>query len=110
MRRYAFVEQHSEEDCGAAWQAMIVQHYGKKVSLHPPCPPAGKLRRGEWRRGSQWCHEPFRRLAALVGGGKGSQGAASSSGAAGVGPRPGSLLPGSALRGRRCFGRGGAAS
>ncbi len=33
MRRYAFVEQHSEEDCGAACLAMIARHYGKKVSL-----------------------------------------------------------------------------
>lgn len=33
MGRYAFVEQHSEEDCGAACVAMIARHYGKKVSL-----------------------------------------------------------------------------
>lgn len=33
MRRYAFVEQHSEEDCGAACLAIVARHYGKKVSL-----------------------------------------------------------------------------
>lgn len=33
MRSYAFVEQHSEEDCGAACLATIARHYGKKVSL-----------------------------------------------------------------------------
>jgi ABC-type bacteriocin/lantibiotic exporter with double-glycine peptidase domain len=33
MRRYAFVEQQSEEDCGAACVAMVARHFGKKVSL-----------------------------------------------------------------------------
>ena len=33
MRRYAFVEQHSEEDCGAACVATVARHYGKKVPL-----------------------------------------------------------------------------
>ncbi|MEB3199737.1 MAG: peptidase domain-containing ABC transporter [Synechococcaceae cyanobacterium] len=29
MPRYAFVEQHNEEDCGAACVAMVARHYGK---------------------------------------------------------------------------------
>jgi ABC-type bacteriocin/lantibiotic exporter with double-glycine peptidase domain len=33
MRRYAFVEQHAEEDCGAACVAMIARHYGKNLSF-----------------------------------------------------------------------------
>ncbi|MFN9426742.1 MAG: peptidase domain-containing ABC transporter [Cyanobacteriota bacterium] len=33
MRRYAFVEQHAEEDCGAACVAMIARHYGKPIAL-----------------------------------------------------------------------------
>lgn len=33
MRRYAFVKQHSEEDCGAAALATVARHYGKKVSM-----------------------------------------------------------------------------
>lgn len=33
MRRYAYVEQHSEEDCGAACVATVARHYGKKVSM-----------------------------------------------------------------------------
>ena len=33
MRRYAFVEQHAEEDCGAACVAMIARHYGKTISF-----------------------------------------------------------------------------
>jgi ABC-type bacteriocin/lantibiotic exporter with double-glycine peptidase domain len=33
MRRYAFVEQHAEEDCGAACVAMIARHYGKAISF-----------------------------------------------------------------------------
>ncbi|EAQ75402.1 MULTISPECIES: cysteine peptidase family C39 domain-containing protein [unclassified Synechococcus] len=45
MRRYAFVEQHSEEDCGAACQAMIAQHYGKKVSP-PPVPTSWQVEAG----------------------------------------------------------------
>lgn len=33
MRRYAFVKQHNDEECGAACLAMVARHYGKKVSL-----------------------------------------------------------------------------
>lgn len=33
MRHYAFVEQHSEEDCGAACVATVAKHYGKRVPL-----------------------------------------------------------------------------
>jgi ABC-type bacteriocin/lantibiotic exporter with double-glycine peptidase domain len=33
MRRYAFVKQHSEEECGAAALATVARHYGKKVSM-----------------------------------------------------------------------------
>jgi len=33
MRRYAFVQQASEEDCGAACVAMVARHYGKKVPM-----------------------------------------------------------------------------
>ena len=33
MRRYAFVEQHGEEDCGAACVATVARHYGKKVPM-----------------------------------------------------------------------------
>jgi ABC-type bacteriocin/lantibiotic exporter with double-glycine peptidase domain len=33
MRRYAFVEQNAEEDCGAACVAMIARHYGKAISF-----------------------------------------------------------------------------
>lgn len=33
MRRYTFVEQNSEEDCGAACVATVARHYGKKVPM-----------------------------------------------------------------------------
>lgn len=33
MRQYAFVKQHSEEDCGAACLATVARHYGKKVPM-----------------------------------------------------------------------------
>ena len=33
MRRYAFVEQHAEEDCGAACVAMMARHYAKNWSF-----------------------------------------------------------------------------
>jgi ABC-type bacteriocin/lantibiotic exporter with double-glycine peptidase domain len=33
MRRYAFVKQQSEEECGAAALATVARHYGKRVSM-----------------------------------------------------------------------------
>lgn len=33
MRRYAFVRQSTQEECGAACLAMVARHYGKKVSM-----------------------------------------------------------------------------
>lgn len=33
MPRYAFVAQHSQEDCGAACVATVARHYGKKVAM-----------------------------------------------------------------------------
>lgn len=31
MRRYLFIQQFSEEDCGAGSVLMVARHYGKKV-------------------------------------------------------------------------------
>lgn len=33
MRRYSFIQQVSEEDCGAACVAMVALHYGKRIPL-----------------------------------------------------------------------------
>jgi ABC-type bacteriocin/lantibiotic exporter with double-glycine peptidase domain len=46
MRRYAFVEQHSEEGCGAACVATVEHHYGKKVSMALVRPLVGTGHRG----------------------------------------------------------------